>query len=85
MEDVVDAPGEVDELRDVMADELEVFVAGEMGDVVRVARDEVVDGDDAMAFGKETVDEMGAEEAGAAGDDGRPATKIRLRRGFRRR
>ena len=33
-----------------------------MGDVVGIARDEVVDGDDAMAFGEEAVDEMGAEE-----------------------
>ncbi len=70
MEDVVDAAGEVDELCDVVVDELEVLVAGEMGDVVGIARDEVVDGDDAMAFGEEAVDEMGAEEAGAAGDDG---------------
>ena len=70
MEDVVDGAGEVDELGDVVVDELEMFVAGEMGDVVGVARDEVVDGDDAMAFGEESVDEMGAEEAGAAGDDG---------------
>ena len=70
MKDVVDAAGEVDELRDVMADELEVLVTGEMGDVVGVARNEIVNGDDVMAFGEETVDKMGAEEAGAAGDNG---------------
>jgi len=70
MEDVVDAAGEVDEVGDVVVDEFEVFVAGEMGDVVGIARDEVVDGDDVVALGEEAVDEMGAEEAGAAGDDG---------------
>ena len=70
MKDVVDAAGEVDELRDVMPNKLEVLVAGEMRDVVGIARDEVVDGNDVMAFGKEAVDEMRAEEAGAAGDDG---------------
>jgi hypothetical protein len=70
MEDVIDGAGEVDELGDVVVDEVEVLVAGEMGDVVGIAGDEVVHGDDAMALGEESVDEMGAEEAGAAGDNG---------------
>ena len=34
-----------------------------------VAGDEIVDPDDAMAFGEQSIREMGAEEAGAAGDD----------------
>ena len=70
MEHVVDAAGEVDVLGDVVVDEREVRVAGEVGDVVGVARDQVVDGDDAMAFGQQAVAKMRAEKAGAAGDDG---------------
>jgi len=41
-----------------------------VGDVVHLARDEVVDGDDVMALGEETVGKMRAEKASATGDDG---------------
>ena len=70
MEDVVHAAGEVDVLRHVVVDELEILVAGEVGDVVGIPRDEVIDGDDVMAFGEETVGEMRAEKAGTTGHDG---------------
>ncbi len=53
-----------------MVDELEFRVAGEMGDVVGIAGDEVVDGDDAMALGEKAVGKMRAEKAGATSDDG---------------
>ena len=70
MENVVHGAGEIDVLRDIVMDELEVRVAGEMGDVVGVARDEIVDGDDAVAFGKQAVGEMGAEKTSAASHNG---------------
>jgi hypothetical protein len=41
-----------------------------VGYVVHLARDEVVDGDDVMALGEETVGKMRAEKTSAAGDDG---------------
>ena len=68
--DVVDLPGEVEELGDVLLDELEVRVAGEMGDVVGLSGDQVVDRDDGMAAGEQQVGEMGTEESRSAGDDG---------------
>ena len=43
-------------------------IAGQVGDVVGAAGDQVVHGDDVMALGQEPVAEVAAEEAGAAGD-----------------
>ena len=50
-------------------DELEAIVADQMGDVVRVARDEVVEADDVVPFGEKPIAEMRAEEARRAGDE----------------
>ena len=41
---------EEDEVRDVVFDEPEILVPGEMADVRRVTGDQIVDGDDAMTF-----------------------------------
>ena len=70
MENDVHRAGKIDVLRDIVVDELEFRIAREVGDIVGVARDEIVDGDDAMALGKEAVGEMRAEKSGAAGDNG---------------
>ena len=61
---------EKNEVRNVVLDELEMFVAGEVTDVGHVAGDQIVDRDDAMPFGQQTIDQMRAEKTGAAGDDG---------------
>jgi len=58
MENIVHGTRKIDVLRYVVMDELELRVAGEMGDVVGVARDKIVDGDDAMALGEEAIGEM---------------------------
>ena len=39
-----------DEIRDVVFNEPEILVPGEMADIRRVTGDEIVDGDDAMTF-----------------------------------
>ena len=70
MEDEVHVVGEVDEIRDVVLDEAEAFVAREMREVGDVARDEIVYADDAVALGEKAVGEMRAEESGGTGDDG---------------
>jgi hypothetical protein len=54
---------------DVVAHQLEIRVVEEMGDVVLGAGEEVVETDDVVAFGEQTLAEMAAEEAGAAGDE----------------
>ena len=69
MKYVVHAAGQINVLRHVVMDELEVRVAGQVGDVVGIARKQIVDGDDAMAFGQKAVRKMRAEKARATGDD----------------
>ena len=54
---------------DVVADELEVALAEEVGDVRILAVLEVVDADDVVAGRDQPVAEVAAEEAGAAGDE----------------
>jgi hypothetical protein len=49
--------------------ELEAIVPDEMRDVVRVARDEVVEPNDIVPFGEKAIAEMRAEEARGAGDE----------------
>ena len=65
--DLVDL--EQDGLDDVVADHLEVGVGEVVHDVVLAAGEEVVDDDDAVAALEEAVDEVAADEAGAAGDE----------------
>ena len=70
MEDVIDfSSGRKMIVRDVVLDEGEILVAGEVLDVLEVAGDEIVDRDDAMTFREQPVGQMRAEKSGAAGDD----------------
>ena len=55
--------------RDVVAETGEAVIADQMGDVVRMAGDEVVQPDDRVAIGEEAIGEMRAEEPGGAGDE----------------
>src|SRR3954470_6805962 len=57
------------EVRDVMFDETITVVAGEVFDVVEIAGDKVVDGDNAMPFGQEPIGQMRAEKTRSSGDD----------------
>jgi hypothetical protein len=49
--------------------ELEVLTLVEVGDVLTLAGDQVVDADDADALGEQALAQVRSEEAGAAGDD----------------
>ena len=69
MPNIIDLTRDVDEVGDIVADEFVVLVPGEMLDVRDIASDEAVDRDDAMALGKQTVGEVGAQKARTAGDD----------------
>ena len=51
-----------------MLDELEVAVA-QVGDVGQIAGEQVVDADDRVAAIEQRFAEVGADEAGGAGDD----------------
>ena len=70
MEDVIEGPGEIDVGGDVVVDELEVGAGAQMGDVVEVAGEEIIHGNDAVSFGQETIAEVRSKETGAAGDEG---------------
>ena len=69
MPDVIDRAVQEDELGHVLLDEFEIPIAAQVGDVVHAAGDEVVDADDLVAARQQQVGQMGAEEAGRAGDD----------------
>src|SRR4051812_884963 len=57
------------EIRNVVLDELEIRIAGEMTDVCGVAGDQVVDRDDAMTFREQAIRQMRSQKTRAAGDD----------------
>ena len=58
------------EIGNVVLDEPIILVAGQMPDVLQVARDQIVDRDDAVAFLEQTIGQMRSEKAGAACDNG---------------
>ena len=68
--DEVDAPVDLEMLGHVVIEEDEVAVADVL-DVLERAGVEVVDADDPHSLGEERFAEMGAEEPGSAGHDGR--------------
>jgi hypothetical protein len=53
-----------------MFDETEILVARQMANVRCVTGDQIVDGYDAVAFGKQAVHQMRAEKTRTASDDG---------------
>ena len=65
----VERPLHVDEVRHVVLDELELLSPDQMGDVVRRAGDEIVHTHHPVTLCEEAVTEMGAKEAGGAGDE----------------
>ena len=69
MPHIVHLTRDVDEVGDIVIDELVVLIPREMLDVRDIARDEVVDRDDAVAFLEQSVREMGSQKPGSAGDD----------------
>ena len=62
--------GNVQELRHILLDELKIRAAGKVGDVVGRARDQVIDGDDAVAAAEQQIDQVRAEESRAPSNDG---------------
>jgi hypothetical protein len=48
---------------------LEIFVAGEVGDICWIAGNQIVDRDHTMTFREQSIGQMRTEEASATGDD----------------
>jgi hypothetical protein len=53
-----------------MFDEPEILVPREMPNIRRVAGDQIIDGNDAMPFRKESINQMRSEKTRTAGHDG---------------
>ena len=53
---------------DLSRDQAELRVAGQVADVLVPAGDEVIDGDDFVAFGQEPFTQMRPDKTAAAGD-----------------
>ena len=70
MPDVIHRPVKKNELGYVLLDEPEMGVAGQMVDVVFGAGDEVINAYDFVAAREQQIGQVGAEEAGGAGDHG---------------
>ncbi len=64
MENGVKMAGKRKGLADIALDEGKAGVAGKMGEIGGTTGDEVIEADNSMAFGQETIDEMGTNEAG---------------------
>jgi len=58
MEDVVDLTFDGDVVRYIVADEIEVRISHQVGDVISVASDEVVNAHNCMAFFDESITQV---------------------------
>ena len=71
MEDEVDFLfGQKDKIGNVVPDETIIFAPCQMADVRNVPSDQIVDRNDAMAFGQEAIGQVRSEKSGATGYDG---------------
>src|SRR5438105_3370765 len=69
MEDVVEGPLHLDEMRHVVVHEREARMVLQVGDILPITGDQVVHADDIESLLDEAIAEMGAEEACSAGDE----------------
>ena len=58
------------EARNVVFDEAEIPISGQVPDVGHIAGYQIIDRDDPMAFRQQPIGQMRAEESGAASDHG---------------
>ena len=68
--DVIHRLVEKEEFGDVLLDEFEVRVAGQMGNIVHRAGDKIVNADDLVAARQEQIGQVRTQKPGGAGDDG---------------
>ena len=71
MEDEIDLLfGQEDKIGNVVPNETIIFVPCQMADVCNIPGDQIVNRNDAMAFGQEAIGQMRSEKSGATGHDG---------------
>lgn len=66
MHDGVHLPRDVDEVRYVVFDEVEILATSQMGNVGQIAGHQVVDDDDFMPFGEKAITKVRSDKAGSA-------------------
>ena len=70
MQDVVDILLELERYRHIVLEEGERILAEEVVDIGHVASEEIVDANDPVRLGEETITKMRPQKTGATGDDG---------------
>ena len=78
MQDIVHRPIHGQVLRHVMFDQWNFGLPARWRDVFGSARDEVIDGDDFMAFGQKSLAQVGADKAATARDQRSHAAALRM-------
>ncbi len=73
VKDVVHRPVDLDRLRDIVLQEPEVAVAGQVTDIPSASRQQIVNTDDLMPLGEKALAEMRADKPGPSSDDGSQA------------
>jgi hypothetical protein len=58
MEDVINVPGDKNKIGDIVSDEAEMLISSQMGQVVFVSGDEVVQPDHIMTFGDKPIGQV---------------------------
>ena len=69
MKYVINPPRYEDKLADVVTDELEILVTGQMGDVIWGTCDQVVYGNNPKSLGDKAIAQMRSEKSGSTGND----------------
>src|SRR5207244_11602380 len=70
MKNVVDFfVGQENEIGNVVFDEMEILIAGEMADVCSVAGHKIVDRDHAVTFAEKSIDQMRSQKTRATGNN----------------
>lgn len=68
MQDRIDLARDENIVRDIMLAKGELLISQKMGDVVAVARDEIVQPDHLVPFGKKAIGQVRAKEPRCSGD-----------------
>ena len=61
---------EENETGNVMLNEMVILVSGQVPDIGRIARDQIVDRDNAMTFRQQAIRQVRPQKTGGAGNDG---------------
>ena len=67
MKNVIHRPGQIDKVCDVMFDKLKLGITGQVGDIIGIAGQQIIENDDPVTFGEQSVTEMRPQKTRAPG------------------